>query len=111
MLNAENDEDRAAAREKVRLDLEEALRSTEVHEDKISAAACWRGILAKLDALQGNYFTTVKGVASGLQKARNIRRKFTDGISEDIVIACAALRADTRSALLGLVRKVGIPVP
>lgn len=111
VLSAETEEERTVAYGAIRADLDEALRSAKVHEDRI-AVACWQGLLTKLDAIDGDrYFTDVLGAASGFQKARNIRRKFSEGVSEDIVIACAALKADSRSALLGIARLVGIPVP
>ena len=107
LLGAETPEERDAAFKSVVDDVKEAQRSAAVHEDQI-ALACWNGVLARLDRIDGSYFTDVKGVASGLQKTRNIRRLFTD-LSEDIRISCAALASDTKSRAFSIFKLIGLP--
>ncbi len=110
IAEAETEQERAVLTTIARDDLAEALRSAEAHDDLI-AATCWRGLLVKLDSVDGGFFTEPKGVFSGFQKARNIRRVLTEGVSDELKVACAALRSDTRSALIDIARTVGLPVP
>lgn len=110
IAEAETEQERKVLTTIARDDLAEALRSAEAHND-IIAATCWRGLLVKLDSVDGGFFTEPKGVFSTFQKTRNIRRVLTEGVSDELKVACAALRSDTRSAVLDIARTVGLPIP
>lgn len=90
-----------------RADLEEALRSAQVHQDK-KAEMCWQSMIDVLDTTGGNGFFTdaSKGPISTFQKARNVRRFVTgDGI-EDIEIGCAALKEEIKGNVVGIFRLI-----
>jgi hypothetical protein len=76
-------------------DVEEALRSAEAYDDPM-AAQCWRFVL-KLAEKQP---TEVKGLASGYQKDRNIRRLATS--SDEAQMACAPMIRDSRNAIIDI---------
>lgn len=90
-----------------RADLEEALRSAQVHQDK-KAEMCWQSMLDVLDTTGGDGFFTdaSKGPIATFQKARNVRRFVTgDGI-EDIEIGCAALKEEIKGNVVGIFRLI-----
>ena len=89
----------------VRVDLEEALRSAEAHDDLI-AATCYSGLLARMDLVGGNYITEIKGPFTSFQKVRNVRRLLTDGVSDELTLACAALRSDSKSSVVNIIKSV-----
>lgn len=100
---SELEAEREAWGQLTRADLEEALRSANAHDDVI-AAACWTGLLTKLDELGAEgFFTEPKGVFSSFQKARNARRLITGGFSDEIKLACAALKDDSFNGIRSIV--------
>jgi hypothetical protein len=100
---SEVEAEREAWGQLTREDLEEALRSANAHDDVI-AAACWTGLLTKLDELGAEgFFTEPKGVFSSFQKARNARRLITGGFSDEIKLACAALKDDSFNGIRSIV--------
>jgi hypothetical protein len=89
-----------------RVDLEEALRSADVHGDVV-AATCWAAMIDVLDeAGEEGFFTEPKGVFSTFQKVRNTRRILSDEVSTKIKIGCAALKEETRDRFLSIFRVI-----
>lgn len=82
-------------------DLKAAHADALAHDDVI-AATCWAKLAEKVAALPGRTETQAVGAFSAYQKARNVRRAVTNGISDDIKLACAALVADARRGVLSL---------
>lgn len=82
-------------------DLQAAHADAMAHDDVI-AATCWAKLAEKVAALPGRTETQAVGAFSAYQKARNVRRAVTNGISDDIKLACAALAADARRGVLTL---------
>ena len=111
VVEAESPDQRREILDTIRADLQEALRSAEFHEDPI-AATCWAGLLNVVDRVDAEgYFTDTKGAFSTYQKVRNARRKISGGFSDEIKLACSALRSDARAGLFDAFRRVGLPIP
>ena len=89
----------------VAADIRAALADAKIHEDQ-SAVQCWTVLLAKVEDLPRLTASPVVGAASAFQKARNARRRFDAGVSEEVHIACAAMLDDARSTILRLGRLI-----
>ncbi len=93
-------------------DLTAAKVDADAHGDRVSSQ-CWTGVLPivqNLGSLTGQSQPQIAGLASGLQRARDIRRGLTGGggASDTLTslnLACAALVQDeivTATSLLGM---------
>lgn len=96
----------AALTELAKTDIESALSDARAHKDK-AAVLCYSELLDKIEDLPKLTASRVVGPVSAFQKARNIRKRIDEGVSEDVEIACAALANETRGTLRRIVRLVG----
>lgn len=86
-------------------DVQAALDDANAHGDVI-AAQCYAHILAVIPTLP-NAAAAPKGVVSAFQKARNIRRRVDQGISDEFTLACGPLITDTRRTALKIGARIG----
>jgi len=89
-------------------DLESANRLAIAADDK-AAMQCWPAVIefAKhLDEYRQSIGEAAPGVFTSYQRLRNIRRRLSDGIPEDVHLACAAMVSESRSAIVNLLLRV-----
>lgn len=104
--NGDTQDEIVALAELAKADVESALADARAHKDK-AAVLCYAELLDKLEDLPKLTASRVVGPVSAFQKARNIRKRIDEGVSEDVEIACAALANETRGTLRRIVRLVG----
>ena len=92
-------------------DLEAAKVSAVAHEDY--SADCWQALLDMLGEDRPAP-TDIKGVFSGVQAARNVRRAVQGGVPEAVHKACAVVVLDAQQTFNRLLLMAGgsvIPLP
>jgi len=77
----------------------DAAQALAVAANDPAAVQCYTTLSGKVERLGGRLELPVVGVVSAYQRARNVRRLVTGGVSDELRAACAWMLMDSRSFL------------